>query len=161
MGLKGILFALEAGGCAAMASVSAKLAASSETSFSLAKMFTTQAEISISHGFLLYEYEVAVIFRIAGVLGIFLFNALMWVLFTKSMHLCSSALEATAFNTSSNFIFTAIISKLLFGEHLSLLWFLGSWLIIFGLIILHSASKENLTAEQENHYKNEKKDKVS
>ena len=47
--------------------------------------------------------------RLLGFAGIFVFNALMWVLFTKSMHLCSSTLEATAFNTSSNFIFTVSI----------------------------------------------------
>ncbi|CAL1527953.1 unnamed protein product [Lymnaea stagnalis] len=159
MGLKGIIFAIEAGSCAAMASVSAKLAASSETAISLSKMAISWAEQIIPLEFLHYEYEVAIILRVAGISGIFLFNALMWVLFTKSMHLCSSALEATAFNTSSNFITTAIIGKLLFGEHLSLLWYLGSSLIIFGLTILHSASKDQET-DQQNQDKIEQKEKV-
>ena len=55
--------------------------------------------------------QVQLIIRIAGIVGIFLFNALMWVLFTKSMHLCGSTLEATAFNTASNFVFTVSYGK--------------------------------------------------
>jgi len=147
MGISGPLYAIQAGSCAAMASVSAKLAVSSELSEEI---------VDISHIYiqkyllpnLLGKNELMVIVRFGGVAGIFLFNALMWVLFTKSMHVCSSTLEATAFNTASNFFFTAVLGSLLLKEHLSFQWCLGSVLMMCGLILLHQGS--NISQEKDN-----------
>ena len=39
---------------------------------------------------------------------VFLFNALMWTLFVKSLQKCSSSIEATVTNAASNFFFSVI-----------------------------------------------------
>ncbi|KAH9508891.1 hypothetical protein Btru_050392 [Bulinus truncatus] len=145
MGIRGIFLAIEAGGCAAMASVSAKLATSSESATELATPIHYFIEYYYQAQFLTL-HEVTLALRLLSVCGIFLFNALMWLLFTKSMHECSSTLEATAFNLSSNFIMTAVVGKLLFGEQLNSLWYIGSLLIIVGLTVIHSAS-DNATTQ--------------
>ncbi|GFO30998.1 transmembrane protein 42 [Plakobranchus ocellatus] len=142
MAIRGPLCAIQAGCCAALASVSAKIATSFDAataiSLSLMEIIHTICGLDLVP----YAEKSTVCIRLLGVAGIFVFNALMWVLFTKSMHLCSSTLEATAFNTSANFISTAIVGKLLFGEQLSMQWCLGSTLIVLGLVVLHKGSSQ-------------------
>jgi len=46
---------------------------------------------------------------------IFLFNALMWTVFVKSLQTCSSSLEATVTNTAANFFFTVSICNSTMG----------------------------------------------
>ncbi|GFR71631.1 transmembrane protein 42 [Elysia marginata] len=142
MRVKGPLCAIQAGCCAALASVSAKTATSYDAAGGIAKGLIDIVSMLSALDLSQYTEEGTVCVRLLGVAGIFLFNALMWVLFTKSMHLCSSTLEASAFNTSSNFLFTAVIGKLLFSEHLSWQWFLGSALMVLGLVILHHGSSQ-------------------
>ncbi|XP_005105809.1 uncharacterized protein LOC101847363 [Aplysia californica] len=160
MGLTGPICAIEAGGCAAFASVSAKLAVSSEICEGIGKILHSYIQGYFSPTIHIAS-QLALVVRLAGLAGIFLFNALMWVLFTKSMHMCSSTLEATAFNTASNFFFTAVMGKVLLGEHLGLQWCLGSTLMVCGLILLHRGSdpaKEHQDPEVDG---TQTKDKVS
>ena len=61
--------------------------------------------------------------RLALFALVFVFNALMWTLFTKSLCGCSSSVEATVTNTASNFFFTVSFEKLF----IQIFYFLCSW----------------------------------
>ncbi|KAK3745797.1 hypothetical protein RRG08_030671 [Elysia crispata] len=149
--MRGPLCACQAGCCAALASVSAKVATSFDASRTITTGLIGILRTTIGLDLIPYAEESTMCAQLLGIAGIFLFNTVMWVLFTKSMHLCSSTLEATAFNTTSNFIFTALVGKLLFNEHLSLQWCLGSTLMVLGLIFLHQGGSQRDTTIQSKH----------
>ncbi|KAK6174775.1 hypothetical protein SNE40_017988 [Patella caerulea] len=131
---KGILLSLSAGTMAALASVSAKLATSSEAD-KLSKFI-----LLIDDSKPIEQDSVTLVIRVISVCGIFLCNALMWTLFTKSLqHLPS--LHATITNTAANFLVSAIIGKVLFGEVLELLWWIGSLFILLGLLLIHRGTQ--------------------
>ncbi|XP_033754097.1 transmembrane protein 42-like isoform X2 [Pecten maximus] len=81
---------------------------------------------------------------------IFVSNALMWTCFTKSLQLCTSSLEATVINTATNFVVSALIGWMFFQEYLSLKWWLGSILILLGLVLIHRGSGHQ-TVTQKHH----------
>lgn len=78
---------------------------------------------------------------------VFVSNALMWTLFTKSMNL-SNSVTATVINSGVNYFSSAVFGLLLFGETLSLKWWAGSSLILLGLFIMINYSSSNTTKEQ-------------
>lgn len=142
----GILLAILAGLCAALASVFAKLAMASESTLALCQLTSKYLEEIL----LLYEitnasfYLISILdcdqivsyIRIICFGMIFLCNALMWTLFVKAMQKCSSTVEATLINTASNLAFTAILGYLLFAENLSLLWWIGMSFIVIGMCLI-------------------------
>ncbi|KAK4303999.1 hypothetical protein Pmani_024032 [Petrolisthes manimaculis] len=67
-------------------------------------------------------------------------NCLMWTTFTKALRFSTTSLEATITNTAANFFFTAILGQVLFGEVVTSLWWMGTVLIICGLLLMHHAS---------------------
>ncbi|XP_047216184.1 transmembrane protein 42-like isoform X3 [Girardinichthys multiradiatus] len=77
-------------------------------------------------------------------------NTVMWTMFSKALRHCSSSARATVTTTASNFISSAILGRLIFGETHSGLWWIGISLTLCGLLVLHSATP---------HTKAEKKDK--
>ncbi|KAM4735720.1 transmembrane protein 42-like [Anableps anableps] len=80
-------------------------------------------------------------------------NTLMWTMFSKALRHCSSSAGATVTTTASNFISSAIIGRLIFGETHSTLWWTGISLTLCGLLVLHAA------APHTNPQEGEKKDK--
>uniref|UniRef100_K7FVD1 Transmembrane protein 42 n=1 Tax=Pelodiscus sinensis TaxID=13735 RepID=K7FVD1_PELSI len=71
---------------------------------------------------------------------VFACNAVMWTFFAKALHYSSSSATATLTTTASNFISSAILGKLLFGESRALLWWVGISLVLCGLLLMHTAS---------------------
>ena len=90
-------------------------------------------------------------------------NALMWTTFTKALQGASSTVEITVTNSSANLFFTvstlepkeqlqkshvyssppqAVLGNAVFGETLSLQWWLGASIIVTGLIIIHSTAQQ-------------------
>jgi len=132
----GFVSAICAGCCAAIASTCAKLAMSPELQrifwcdFLLEKVFDGSTLSSVCQ-------TVVIVGRVSSFLLVFFFNALMWTLFVKSLRGSSSSATATVTNTGSNFICTAVLSCVLFGEMLSMRWWLGTSLILTGLILIH------------------------
>lgn len=132
----GFLLAILAGIMAALGSVFAKLAFN---------------DIILQHG-----CEVFVHVSLCGKLKlymqivcfglIFVCNILMWTCFTKSLQLCSSSLEATVINTATNFIASALIGWMFFQDLLGIKWWIGSLLILIGLLLINkgNASTEAL-----------------
>ncbi|KAK2189000.1 hypothetical protein NP493_118g04026 [Ridgeia piscesae] len=149
--MSGQWLAVGAGFCAALASVCAKLAMSPEIILHLCYQMLgsdnkqTTSETATSH--ICDLMLVYVRFTFFGL--IFLFNALMWTVFVKSLQTCSSSLEATVTNTAANFFFTAVIGWGFFHESLSLLWWIGSSLTITGLVLIHRGMAKEKCREAE------------
>ncbi|KAK3714927.1 hypothetical protein LTR37_007417 [Vermiconidia calcicola] len=64
------------------------------------------------------------------------FNAVMWGLFTRALTLASSTVRVSVINTSANFMLTAVLGALIFGEELPGLWWLGAGLLVAGSVII-------------------------
>lgn len=60
----------------------------------------------------------------------------MWALFTRALSLSPSAVHVNIINTAANFVITAILGALIFGERLPLLWWVGASLLITGSVII-------------------------
>jgi len=139
-GISGVTYAILAGASAASASVFGKLAMDS----------------SVIHGFVqsipndnLFPIEqVEYVLRAICFAMIFAANAFMWNFFVKSMNL-SSSLNATVINSSLNYFFSAFFGYLIFGEPLSLSWWLGASLILFGVFLITNGSKKNDAKDKE------------
>ncbi|XP_064297874.1 transmembrane protein 42 [Phalacrocorax carbo] len=91
-----------------------------------------------------------VLLRIGCVGLVFVCNAVMWTLFAKALRLSSSSATASVTATASNFISSAILGKLLFGESWKLLWWVGLAMTLCGLMLLHTAAPQlaHLPAEK-------------
>ncbi|XP_078269855.1 transmembrane protein 42a [Rhinoraja longicauda] len=70
---------------------------------------------------------------------VILCNALMWILFAKALRYSSSS-RTSLTTTASNFLTSACLGTLLFGEQHALLWWLGTALSLAGLLLLHTAT---------------------
>ncbi|XP_002739189.1 uncharacterized protein LOC100369684 [Saccoglossus kowalevskii] len=141
MPMVGFSLALSAGICAALASTCAKLAMHSGAVAELCyivkrKHDTLQLVIPDCD-------SIALSMRIISFCMVFIFNAVMWTLFVKSLRKCTSSLEATVINTASNFFFSAFLGMVLFGETLSLVWWFGASLIVIGLLFIHKGTAED------------------
>ena len=47
-----------------------------------------------------------------------IFNGVMWGLFTKALTLATSTVRVSVINTSANFMVTAVLGAVIFGEEL-------------------------------------------
>ncbi|OCT75957.1 transmembrane protein 42 isoform X1 [Xenopus laevis] len=84
---------------------------------------------------------------------VFVCNAVMWTFFAKALRLSSSSAAATVTTTASNFMFSALIGKVLFGEARAMLWWVGISITLCGLLLLHTATpshEENRAKTKEN-----------
>ncbi|XP_066048931.1 transmembrane protein 42 [Chamaea fasciata] len=83
-----------------------------------------------------------VLLRLSCVGLVFVCNAMMWTVFTKALRLSSSSAAASVTTTASNFISSAILGKLLFGETWTPLWWVGLAMTVCGLMLLHTAAPQ-------------------
>ncbi|KAM6282859.1 transmembrane protein 42 [Porphyrio hochstetteri] len=82
--------------------------------------------------------------RVACVGLVLACNAVMWTVFAKALRLSSSSAAASVTTTASNFISSAILGKLFFGETWTLLWWVGLAVTLCGLVLLHTAAPQPL-----------------
>ncbi|XP_077982116.1 uncharacterized protein LOC144437132 [Glandiceps talaboti] len=137
----GFSLALSAGLCAALASTCAKLAMASQA---VAQLCQSTKQNYNTLEYIIPNCEgIALYLRMTCFAMIFIFNAVMWTLFVKSLRKCSSSVEATIINTAANFFFSAFLGMVLFGETLSLVWWFGASLIIVGLLFIHKGTVED------------------
>jgi ABC-type bacteriocin/lantibiotic exporter with double-glycine peptidase domain len=59
-----------------------------------------------------------------------------WALYTKALSASPSAVKVNIVNTASNFIITALLGAVVFGEKLPLLWWFGAGLLVAGSVII-------------------------
>ncbi|XP_017589982.1 PREDICTED: transmembrane protein 42 [Corvus brachyrhynchos] len=86
--------------------------------------------------------ELPVLLHLSCVGLVFVCNAVMWTVFTKALRLSSSSAATSVTTTASNFISSAILGKLLFGETWTPLWWVGLAVTVCGLTLLHTAAPQ-------------------
>ncbi|XP_054638854.1 transmembrane protein 42-like [Dunckerocampus dactyliophorus] len=69
-------------------------------------------------------------------------NATMWTFFSKALRYCSSSARASVTTTAGNFISSAALGKVIFGESQVLLWWVGISLTLCGLLVLHGSTPQ-------------------
>ncbi|KAF8461392.1 hypothetical protein BDZ91DRAFT_699624 [Kalaharituber pfeilii] len=70
------------------------------------------------------------------------FNAVMWALFTAALAKGSSATKVSVVNTSANFLLTAFLGFLVFGEKLPGMWWFGATLLVGGNVVIGRRDKD-------------------
>uniref|UniRef100_G3NHY6 Transmembrane protein 42a n=1 Tax=Gasterosteus aculeatus aculeatus TaxID=481459 RepID=G3NHY6_GASAC len=75
-------------------------------------------------------------------------NAVMWTFFSKALRHCSSSARATVTTTASNFLSSAVLGRLIFGESHDALWWAGISLTLCGLLVLHGSVAETPPQEE-------------
>uniref|UniRef100_A0A3Q4AI47 Uncharacterized protein n=1 Tax=Mola mola TaxID=94237 RepID=A0A3Q4AI47_MOLML len=78
---------------------------------------------------------------------LFTCNAVMWTTFSKALRYCSSSAKATITTTASNFISSAVLGRLIFGESHAALWWVGISVTLCGLLVLHVVTPQTLRQE--------------
>ncbi|TDH00381.1 hypothetical protein EPR50_G00187890 [Perca flavescens] len=79
---------------------------------------------------------------------LFTCNAVMWTFFSKALRHCSSSARATVTTTASNFISSAVLGTVMFGESHAVLWWVGISLTLSGLLVLHGSTPQTLQQEE-------------
>ncbi|XP_068178926.1 transmembrane protein 42-like [Antennarius striatus] len=79
---------------------------------------------------------------------LFACNAVMWTFFSKALRHSPSSARATVTVTASNFISSAVLGRVIFGEAHSALWWGGISLTLCGLLVLHGSSSQTFPREE-------------
>jgi drug/metabolite transporter (DMT)-like permease len=73
----------------------------------------------------------------------FLLNSLMWLFYTKSLHLSTNTLYSTALNKFSNFITSVLFGYILFNERINLIrWLFGLFILLIGILLLNDQQEK-------------------
>lgn len=73
---------------------------------------------------------------------LFTCNAVMWTFLAKALRYSSSSTQTTVTTTASNFVSSAFLGQLIFGEAQITLWWVGISLTFTGLLVLHRVSPQ-------------------
>uniref|UniRef100_A0A8P4KCF3 Transmembrane protein 42b n=1 Tax=Dicentrarchus labrax TaxID=13489 RepID=A0A8P4KCF3_DICLA len=74
---------------------------------------------------------------------LFTCNAVMWTFLAKALRYSSSSTRTTVTTTASNFISSAFLGQLIFGEAQITLWWVGISLTFSGLLVLQRVSPQD------------------
>ncbi|KAF7646026.1 hypothetical protein LDENG_00194490 [Lucifuga dentata] len=80
---------------------------------------------------------------------LFTCNAVMWTFFSKALRHSSSSARTTITTTASNFISSAVLGRLIFGETHAVLWWVGISLTLCGLLVLHGSTPQAFPQEED------------
>ena len=69
----------------------------------------------------------------------------MWALFTRALTAAPSTTKVSITNTSANFLVTAILGMIVFGERVRGLWWLGAAMMGAGCILVGMREEKNAT----------------
>ncbi|KAI9741530.1 MAG: hypothetical protein M1818_004336 [Claussenomyces sp. TS43310] len=124
-----IILAVASGACAAFNGVFAKLT-TNELTTTLASAIARF--LGLGDGETVVEYIIRLMFLILN----FIFNGVMWALFTKALARGTSTTQVSVINTSSNFMITALLGFFIFTESLPAQWWVGAALLVAGNVII-------------------------
>ncbi|XP_041649800.1 transmembrane protein 42-like [Cheilinus undulatus] len=144
--LLGSFYALFAGFWGAAASLSAKLTLGADYLRDMCESWTRQTE---THGETAVCDWLHIPLRLLCAGLLFTCNTVMWTFFSKALRHCSSSARATVTTTASNFISSAVMGRLIFGETHAALWWVGISLTLCGLLVLHGSTPQTLSQEEE------------
>ncbi|XP_003743661.1 uncharacterized protein LOC100905534 [Galendromus occidentalis] len=154
MASRSLVFSLLSGFLASLSSVLGKLGMASDRAAAMCQtVLSAWFETTQIEAFYLCESILSLV-RGGFLLSMIACNALMWTIFTKALRSSSSTVEVTVVNLAANFFCSAIFGQSFFGERLTLVWALGSVIIIIGLALIHVGSKRNVESgklSQEKH----------
>ncbi|XP_030250993.1 transmembrane protein 42-like [Sparus aurata] len=143
--ISGTLYALLAGFLGAAASLSAKLSLGADYLREMCESgfsgWTPTHSASVTCDWLHLPLRL-----LCGGL-LFTCNAVMWTFFSKALRHCSSSARATVTTTASNFISSAILGRVIFGEAHAALWWMGISLTLCGLLVLHGSLPQTFPQE--------------
>uniref|UniRef100_A0A3B5MP61 Transmembrane protein 42 n=1 Tax=Xiphophorus couchianus TaxID=32473 RepID=A0A3B5MP61_9TELE len=74
---------------------------------------------------------------------LFTCNAVMWTFLAKALRYSSSSTRTTVTTTASNFVSSAFLGQLIFGEPQITLWWVGISLTFSGLLVLQKISPQD------------------
>ncbi|XP_051722764.1 transmembrane protein 42a [Ctenopharyngodon idella] len=148
--LPGVFYALMAGFLAALASSSAKLSLGADYLKDVCetglKIWTDEQGNTAGVDTTACDWLHIPLRLLCGGL-LFTCNAVMWTFFAKALRHSSSSARATVTTTASNFISSAFLGHVIFGETHATLWWVGIILTLTGLLVLHGSTPQ---APQEN-----------
>ncbi|KAJ9613439.1 hypothetical protein H2200_003381 [Cladophialophora chaetospira] len=124
-----MVLAVASGACAAFNGVFAKLTTTSLTS-TLSATIATFFNLSPSNTI------IDLLVRGTFFLLNLLFNALMWALFTGALTRAESTTRVSIINVSANFMITAMLGWMIFGEKLPGTWWAGAGLLACGNVVI-------------------------
>ncbi|XP_062278154.1 transmembrane protein 42-like [Scomber scombrus] len=75
-------------------------------------------------------------------------NTVMWTFFSKALRHCSSSATATVTTTASNFVCSAVLGRVIFGETHAVLWWVGISVTLCGLLVLHGSTSQTLPQDK-------------
>ncbi|KAI6247743.1 hypothetical protein HI914_03972 [Erysiphe necator] len=133
-----ILLSIASGTCAALNGVFAKLTTTELTS----QLVTFLVERTRFNNL---RSVIEVVTRVVFFSLNLILNGVMWALFTKALAQSTSTTKVSIINTSSNFMITAILGRLIFSENLSRLWFIGAFLLVMGNVIIGRRENDHKT----------------
>jgi len=124
-----IVLAVSSGACAAFNGVFAKLTTTALTS-TLSSHIATMLSLSPSNA--VVEFAVRGTFFLLNLA----FNAAMWALFTAALTRADSTTRVSIVNVSANFMVTAVLGWMVFGEKLNGMWWGGASLLAVGNVVI-------------------------
>ncbi|KAF4102931.1 transmembrane protein 42a [Onychostoma macrolepis] len=143
--LPGVFYALMAGFLAALASSSAKLSLGADYLKDVCetglKIWTDGQENTDGVDTTACDWLHIPLRLLCGGL-LFTCNAVMWTFFAKALRHSSSSARATVTTTASNFISSAFLGHVIFGETHATLWWVGIILTLTGLYVLHGSTSQ-------------------
>lgn len=143
--LPGVFYALLAGFLAALASSSAKLSLGADYLKDVCetglKIWTDGQENTDGVDATACDWLHIPLRLLCGGL-LFSCNAVMWTFFAKALRHSSSSARATVTTTASNFISSAFLGHVIFGETHATLWWVGIILTLTGLYVLHGSTSQ-------------------
>lgn len=143
--LPGVFYALLAGFLAALASSSAKLSLGADYLKDVCetglKIWTDGQENTDGVDTTACDWLHIPLRLLCGGL-LFSCNAVMWTFFAKALRHSSSSARATVTTTASNFISSAFLGHVIFGETHATLWWVGIILTLTGLYVLHGSTSQ-------------------
>ncbi|KAL1976594.1 hypothetical protein VTN31DRAFT_2876 [Thermomyces dupontii] len=78
-------------------------------------------------------------------------NVLMWALFTRALTVSPSTTKVSITNTSTNFLVTAVLGMIVFGEQVRGLWWVGAAMMGVGCILVGMREKEGENTKKKTH----------
>ncbi|EXJ55731.1 hypothetical protein A1O7_08661 [Cladophialophora yegresii CBS 114405] len=130
-----MLLAVTSGACAAFNGVFAKLTTTSLTS-------SLSASVATLLGLPPANTTIDVLVR-GTFFGLnLLFNALMWALFTAALTRAESTTRVSIINVSANFVITASLGWMVFGEQLRGMWWAGAAMLAAGNVVIGRREEE-------------------
>ncbi|XP_062560373.1 transmembrane protein 42 [Armigeres subalbatus] len=94
--------------------------------------------------------ELQLLMKVLCIVIMVLLNACVWRFFVKALHTNGGTLVASLVSAASNYTVSALLGWLIFGEQTSIIWWIGTTLVMAGLLLI-------MTDDESNRDKSDKK----